>query len=201
MGGVVVQPDEHRGVLRDGHDDVVELSQSVLPHRLVLVEHQRDAEDLGDSRGPPEVPEVGHLLFEGAFREDHPVEEPPADSVDLREVVHGGNGRGRHDGGQAQQVRLESRVVDRLVIDELVHRGVQADLDVSFELRRRGAEARPARQMSRGPAVPADAHGLTSSGSWETTGRSRNGLQESYTGRLDDSSRFQVPGSRFQVDP
>ncbi len=146
--GRVVEPDQHRGVLRHLEHQVVELAGRVLPLRLVLRQHQPLALDLRDAGGPVEVPEVSQLFLQRPRREGHAVHEPLLEAGHARQVVVAG--------GQGRLVRGE---VDRVVVEQERDRALEAPGVERVDLRGRPAESRSSKQVRRRVPGPVHAHG------------------------------------------
>ena len=114
----VVQPDQHRGVLRHGDQQPAEVARGVLSEGLVLPEQQFVVEYLFLAGREVVVPEERHLLFERAGRTDHPVGPPMPDPHHLDVFAHQQRIK-LIDGGLILQRRLLLRLdAERLAGDE-----------------------------------------------------------------------------------
>ena len=74
---LVVQPDDHRRVLRELQQQPVESAHSVAPEHIHLVRQHPAVDDLREARGENAVPEQSHLLLQWSGGGYHAV-QPPA---------------------------------------------------------------------------------------------------------------------------
>ena len=148
------EPEQHRRVLRDFHQERRERAERVGPEEVVLPEHQPRRPDPVSRGGEPVVPDEGHPLDQRPVRPNHPVEPPEL-------IVAPGVVRGERVSVVVVRPRAPEPLVAR--VRQLVDRALETELRelLGFTLPR--AEAGTPKEplglrLAKAPSVHGDGH-------------------------------------------
>ena len=137
---VVVEPEDHGGVLGKADQKFLVVAHSVVAEHLNLLEHLRRVVHLGVARGEDHVPEEGHLLHQRARRGVQVVHEVGRAHSGGRRHLHV-----REIASQSQLVVLRHAVGVR--VHQFFHGGFVTLCGSSFELVVSGSETGAAHEV------------------------------------------------------